>query len=123
MGLTRQLGGDQKIIYGQRERTVLGTKEVGIPPDTPQVVLLVRDEQSGQIDYWQSGLRIELKPGNDYVAFISERVGLTRRFANSTYADVGVDAADIAKLHGELLADSRVLSVQFLPVSVAPQAQ
>lgn len=123
LGLMRQLSGDQKIIYGQRERTVLGTKEVGTPPDIPQTVLLVRDEQSGQIDYWQSGLRIELKPGNDYGAFIAERAGLTRRFANSTYADVGVDAADIAKLHAELLADSRILSVQFLPVSVAPQAQ
>lgn len=123
LGLMRQLSGDQKITYGQRDRTVLGTKEVGTPPDTPQTVLLVRDEESGQIDYWQSGLRIELKPGNDYAAFIAERAGLTRRFANSTHADVGVDAADIAKVHAELLADSRVLRVQFLPVSVPPKAQ
>lgn len=123
LGLTRQLSGDQTITYGQRDRTVLGTKEVGTPPDAPQTVLLVRDEQSGQIDYWQPALRIELKPGNDYAAFIAERAGLTRRFANSTHADVGVDAADMAKLHAELLADSRVLRVEFLPVKVTPKAR
>lgn len=123
LGLTRQLSSDQKITYGQRDRTVLGTKEVGTPPDAPQTVLLVRDEESGQIDYWQSALRIELKPGNDYAAFIAERAGLTRRFANSTHADVGVDAADMARLHAELLADSRVLRVEFLPVKVSPKAR
>ena len=123
LGLTKQLSGDQKITYGQRDRTVLGTKEVGTPPDALQTVLLVRDEESGQIDYWQPALRIELKPGNDYAAFIAERAGLTRRFANSTHADVGVDAADMAKLHAELLADSRVLRVEFLPVKVTPKAR
>lgn len=123
LGLTRQLGGEQKVTYGGRDRTVLGTKEVVNPPAPPQTVLLVRDEESGQIDYWQPGLRVELKPGNDYAAFIAERVGLTRRFANSQYADVGVDAADLARIHTELTADPRVVRVEFLPVRVPPKAR
>ena len=123
LGLTRQLGGEQKVTYGGRDRTVLGTKEVADPPAPPQTVLPVRDEESGQIDYWQPGLRVELKPGNDYAAFIAERTGLTRRFANSQYADVGVDAADIARIHAELAADPRVVRVEFLPVRVPPKAR
>lgn len=123
LGLTRQLGGEQKVTYGGRDRTVLGTKEVVNPPAPPQTVLLVRDEESGQIDYWQPGLRVELKPGNDYTAFIAERTGLTRRFANSQYADVGVDAADMARIHAELAADPRVVRVEFLPVRVPPKAR
>lgn len=123
LGLTRQLGGEQKVSYGGRDRTVLGTKEVVDPSGPPQTVLLVRDEESGQIDYWQPGLRVELKPGNDYAAFIAERTGLTRRFANSQYADVGVDAADIARIHAELAADPRVVRVEFLPVRVPPKAR
>lgn len=123
LGLTRQLSGEQKVTYGGRDRTVLGTKEVVNPPAPPQTVLMVRDEESGQIDYWQPGLRVELKPGNDYAAFIAERTGLTRRFANSQYADVGVDAADMAKLHAELTADPRVVRVEFLPVRVPPKAR
>ena len=123
LGLTRQLSGEQKVTYGGRDRTVLGTKEVVNPPAPPQTVLLVRDEESGQIDYWQPGLRVELKPGNDYAAFIAERTGLTRRFANSQYADVGVDAADMAKIHAELTADPRVVRVEFLPVRVPPKAR
>lgn len=123
LGLTRPLSGDQKVIYGGRDRTVLGTKQTGTPPATPQTVLLVRDEESGQIDYWQPGLRVELKPGNDYTAFIAEHAGLTRRFANSQYADVGVDAADIAKVHADLTADPRVARVEFLPVRVPPKAK
>ena len=123
LGLTRQLSGEQKVTYGGRDRTVLGTKEVVNPPAPAQTVLLVRDEESGQIDYWQPGLRVELKPGNDYTAFIAERTGLTRRFANSQYADVGVDAADMAKIHAELSADPRVVRVDFLPVRVPPKAR
>lgn len=123
LGLTRPLSGEQKVTYGGRDRTVLGTKEVVNPPAPPQTVLLVRDEESGQIDYWQPGLRVELKPGNDYAAFIAERAGLTRRFANSQYADVGVDAAEIAKIHAELAADPRVVRVEFLPVRVPPKAR
>lgn len=123
LGLTRLLSGEQKVTYGGRDRTVLGTKEVVNPPAPAQTVLLVRDEESGQIDYWQPGLRVELKPGNDYTAFIAERTGLTRRFANSQYADVGVDAADMAKIHAELSADPRVVRVDFLPVRVPPKAR
>lgn len=123
LGLTRQLGGEQTVTYGGRDRTVLGTKEVVNAAEAPQTVLLVRDEESGQVDYWQPGLRIELKPGNDYSAFMAERAGLTRRFANSQYADVGVDAADIAKVHAELKADPRVTRVEFLPIQVPPKAR
>lgn len=123
LGLTRQLSGEQTVTYGGRDRTVLGTKQVGNAPETPQTVLLVRDEESGQIDYWQPGLRIELKPGNDYTAFMAERAGLTRRFANSQYADVGVDAADIARVYAELKADPRVTRVEFLPLRVPPKVR
>lgn len=120
--LTRQLEGEQKVTYGGRERTVLGTKEVGAAP-AAQTVLLVRDEKSGQIDYWQPGLRIELKPGFDYSAFIAEYGVLNRRFVNSMHADVGVDAAEIARVHAQLTADSRVASVQFLSLNAPVKAR
>ena len=120
--LTRQLEGEQKVTYGGRERTVLGTKEVGAAA-TAQTVLLIRDEKSGQIDYWQPGLRIELKPGFDYSAFIAEYGVLNRRFVNSMHADVGVDAAEIARAHAQLTADPRVASVQFLSLNAPVKAR
>ena len=113
LGLNRTLNGDQKVNYGGRDRAVLGTKEVANSSGL-QTVLVVRDEESGQIDYWQSGLRIELKPGRDHEAFVRENVLLKRRFVSASYADVLVDAAAIAGVHTVLSTDPRVQSVRFI---------
>ena len=117
LGLSRELTGSHPVSYDKRDRTVLGTQEVTNAGGT-QTVLLVRDNTSGQIDYWQPALRIELRPGNDYEAFIRERPALTRRFVNIEHAQVGVDAANIAKEYAHLQTDPRVASVGFLAIVV-----
>lgn len=116
LGLTRQLGTGNTLMYDNRERSVLGTKETTNQNGT-QTVLVTRDNRTGQIDYWQPALRIVLQPGNDYEAFIKERSALTRRFVNSEHAQVSVDAAVFAREFGLLSSDPRVASVDFMPVS------
>lgn len=116
LGLTRQLGTGNTLMYDNRERSVLGTKETTNQNGT-QTVLVTRDNRTGQIDYWQPALRIVLQPGNDYEAFIKERGALTRRFVNSEHAQVSVDAAVFAREFGLLSSDPRVARVDFMPVS------
>lgn len=122
LGLDRELTGTHKVSYDGRERSVLGTKQITNQNGT-QAVLLVRDDRSGQIDYWQSGLRFELRPGTDYEAFIQGRSALTRRFVNIEHAQVTVDAADIAREHAALQADPRVASVSLLPLVMPVRAR
>jgi hypothetical protein len=122
LALSRELTGEHAVSYDGRSRKVLGSKETSNPQST-QTVLLVRDDVSGQIDYWQSALQFVLKPGNDYEAFIRERPALQRRFVNVQQAHVTVDAANIAQEHTALSADPRVASVNFMPVAVRPTAK
>jgi hypothetical protein len=109
LGLTRLLAGDQAVSYDGRARTLLGTKEGSAQP-----VLLVRDDTSGQIDYFQSGLTFRLKPGSDFEAFIRERKAMQRYFSNTDYATVMVDAGSIASEYKALQSDPRVTLVTFL---------
>ena len=122
LGLDRELTGTHKVSYDGRERSVLGTKQITNQNGT-QAVLLVRDDSSGQIDYWQSGLRFELRPGTDYEAFIRGRSALTRRFVNIEHAQVAVDAASIASEYAALQADPRVVSVSLLPLVMPVRAR
>lgn len=122
LGLTRELAGVQVVNYDNRSRTVLGTKETTNAQST-QTVLVIRDDTSGQIDYWQSALQFVLKPGNSYEAYIKERPAMQRRFVNIEQAQVAVDAANIAKEHAALKTDARVASVNFMPVEVRPTAK
>lgn len=114
LGLTRTLTGDQAVSYDGRPRTVLGTKESQASGSVGQPVLLVRDENSGQIDYFQSGLQFRLKPGNDFAAFIAERTALRSQFSNADYANVMVEPDQIASEFKALQNDPRVSFVTFL---------
>ncbi len=114
LGLTRALTGDQAVSYDGRPRTVLGTKESQAKDTMGQPVLLVRDENSGQIDYFQSGLQFRLKPGNDFSAFIAERTAMRSQFSNADYANVMVDAGNITSEFKALKNDPRVSFVSFL---------
>ena len=109
LGLTRLLVGDQTVSYDGRTRTVLGTKDGATQP-----ILVVRDESSGQIDYFQSGLQFRLKPGTDFEAFIRERKAMQRYFSNTDYATVMVDAGSISSEYNALQNDPRVTLVTFL---------
>lgn len=122
LGLDRELAGTHKVSYDGRERSVLGTKLITNQNGT-QSVLLVRDDRSGQIDYWQSGLRFELRPGTDYEAFIRGRSALARRFVNIEHAQVAVDAANIASEYATLQADPRVASVSLLALVMPVRAR
>lgn len=109
LGITRVLAGDQAVSYDGRARTVLGTKNGSAQP-----VLLVRDEVSGQIDYFQSGLTFRLQSGLDFETFIRERKAMQRHFSNTDYATVLVDAGSIASEYNSLQNDPRVTLVTFL---------
>jgi hypothetical protein len=113
--LTRSLSGDQTIQIDGRTQRLLGTREI-TDAHGPQTLLLVRDERSGAIGYWQSGLRFALKPGVDREAFLREHLALRRQFLNTDYADVAADAADLAAAYRTLSADTRVAGVQLLPL-------
>ncbi len=119
--LTRVLQGDQAVRYDGRARTVLGTRPAGTKEAPEQTVLLVRDEESGQVDYFQSGLQFKLKPGSDLEVFIKERSNMVKLFANEDYATATVDAARIAAEFTALQNDPRVAYVGFLKIK-APAA-
>lgn len=111
--LTRSLSGHQNIQFEGREQRLLGTRDVS-SHGTRQTILLVRDELSGSIGYWQSGLRLALEPGVDQDAFLREHNTLIRQFVNSDYIDVAADAASLAVAYRSLSGDSRVADVQLL---------
>ncbi|EHR72053.1 hypothetical protein BurJ1DRAFT_3244 [Burkholderiales bacterium JOSHI_001] len=114
--LTRTLPsqqGEQTIHLEGRTERLIGTRTVA-DERGPQVILITRDEDSGALSYWQSGLRFALKPGQDHEAFLRDRPKFTRRFVNADFADVALDAADVADAYRSLAADPRVAKVRLL---------
>lgn len=120
--LTRALEQVQSVQMAGREWSVLGTNDV-VTDDGKQVVLVLRDEISGQLDYRQSALRVVLREGVDYEAFISALPNATRLFVNSLYGEIGVDAAHIGAQYAALASDPRVLRVVFIPLKMPDTAR
>lgn len=118
--LTRTIVPPQIVEIGQRTWAVLGTRETP-QGNAMQTVLVLRDQNSGQLDYRQSALRFELQPGTDYEAFIRERRNTQRLFVNVLYGEVAVDAAYIADEYTALSNDKRVVRVQFKPLVARPK--
>lgn len=120
LGLTRVLTGEQEVLLGGKPHKVLGTKPSKSEEILGQPVLLVRDEKSGQIEYFQSGLQFRLAAGASYSAFLQEHPQMQVIFYNTDFAKVKVDAALIAESFRRLSADPRVTFVGFLlPQAVA----
>ena len=115
--LTRALEQVQSVQMAGREWSVLGTRDV-VNDLGKQVVLVLRDEISGQLDYRQSALRVVLREGVDYESFISARPNAKRLFVNPLYGEIGVDAAYIGAQYAALASDPRVLSVNFIALAV-----
>ena len=105
--------GEQDIRVEGRQERIIGTRAVA-DEHGAQTILITRDEGSGALSYWQSGLRFALKPGQDHEAFVREHPKFKRRFVNTDYADVALDAADLAEAYRALAADPRVASVRLL---------
>ena len=120
--LTRALEQVQSVQMAGRDWSVLGTKDV-VNDLGKQVVLVLRDEISGQLEYRQSALRVVLREGVDYEAFISALPNATRLFVNPLYGDIGVDAAYIGAQYAALTSDPRVLRVNFIPLAVPVRAR
>ena len=120
--LTRALEQVQRVQMAGREWSVLGTKDVVNSLGT-QVVLVLRDEISGQLEYRQSALRVVLREGVDYEAFISALPNAKRLFVNPLYGEIGVDAAYIGAQYVALAGDPRVLRVHFIPIAVPARAR
>ena len=85
-------------------------------PGSQSIVAKHRDEASGQLHYRQSALRLVLKEGEDYEAFIRERTQARRVFVNPLYGDIAVDAALISAEYTALANDARVSQVMFIPL-------
>jgi hypothetical protein len=115
--LTRALEQVQSVHMAGREWSVLGTNDV-VNGLGKQVVLVLRDEISGQLEYRQSALRVVLREGVDYEAFISALPNAKRLFVNPLYGDIGVDAAYIGAQYAALTSDPRVLRVNFIPLAM-----
>ncbi|MBP6645283.1 MAG: hypothetical protein KA207_05460 [Burkholderiaceae bacterium] len=103
------------VVVGDREWRVLGARE-SVDSGKTQTVLVLRDEASGQLHYRQSALRLVLKEGEDYEAFIRERTQARRVFVNPLYGDIAVDAALISAEYTALANDARVSQVMFIPL-------
>ncbi len=115
--LTRPLEQVQSVQMAGREWSVLGTKDV-VNELGKQSVLVLRDEISGQLEYRQSALRVVLREGVDYEAFISALPNAKRLFVNQLYGEIGVDAAYIGAQYASLASDPRVLRVNFIALAV-----
>lgn len=114
LGLTRVLSGEQDVLLGGRPYKVLGTKPSMAEETLGQPVLLVRDQKSGQVEFFQSGLQFRLAAGQNYTSFLREYPQLQVVFFNADFAKVKVDAASIAENFRKLSADPRVTFVGFL---------
>lgn len=117
--LTRRLQGAHPLRIDGAEMEILGTQ---LPREgrEEQPYLAVRNVLTGEVAYWQSGLRIALRPGIDPETFIAQQTELRRLFVNSQFAEVAVDAAAMSAVHARLLADPRVRGVRLLPISKRP---
>lgn len=115
--LTRPLEQVQSVQMAGRDWSVLGTKDV-VNELGKQVVLVLRDELSGQLEYRQSALRVVLREGEDYESFISARPNAKRLFVNPLYGEMGVDAAHIGAEYAALASDPRVLRVNFIALAM-----
>lgn len=117
--LSRRLADAPAVAIGERNWTVLGTRDLG-SGNAKQTILVLRDEASGQLDYRQSALRFVLNEGQDYESFIRSRSNATRLFANPLYGDIAVDASNIAAEYAALASDPRIAKVMFIPLEVRP---
>lgn len=115
--LTRPLQRMQSVPMAGRDWSVLGTRDV-VNDLGKQVVLVLRDEISGQLEFRQSALRVVLRQGVDYEAFISARPNARRLFVNTLYGEIAVDAASIGDEYKALVSDPRVQSVNFIALAV-----
>lgn len=115
--LTRPLQRVQSVPMAGRNWSVLGTKDV-VNDLGKQVVLVLRDEISGQLEYRQSALRVVLRQGVDYETFISARSNARRLFVNTLYGEIAVDAASIGDEYKALVSDPQVQTVSFIPLAV-----
>ncbi len=120
--LTRALEQVQSVQMAGRDWSVLRTKDV-VNDLGKQVVLVLRDEISGQLEYRQSALRVVLRDGVDYETFISALPNAKRLFVNPLYGEIGVDAASIGAQYAALISDPRVLRVNFIPLATPVRAR
>lgn len=121
LGLTRQLAGEHLVNIDGRRQRVLGSKSTTDAAGRAETMLVIRDELSGQLSYRRSGLQFTLAPGTDYEAFIAAHRSMQRVFVNPLYAQVMIDAAEIAAQFNALSQDPRVVKLRFMtrdPVAV-----
>lgn len=113
--LSLRLQSPSPVQIGERAWAILGTQTLN-QGDVFTAVLVLRDESSGQLDYRQSALRFTLNAGGDYEATIAQIPGAKRVFANSVYAEIALEPADIGAAYARLKADARVATVGFSPL-------
>lgn len=117
--LTRRLQGAHPLRIDGVDLEILGTQ---LPSEgrADEPYLVVRNPRTGEVKYWQSGLRFAVRQGVDPEYFIRQNIEMRRLFVNPQYAEVAVDAAQLSAVYARMSADPRVAGVRLLPIPQLP---
>lgn len=117
--LTRRLQGAHTLQIDGADLEIIGTQ---LPREGRhhEPYLAVRNLRTGEVAYWQSGLRFSLQGGVDPETFIAQQTDMRRLFVGGGIAEVAVDAALVSGVYARLSADPRVAGVRLLPIPVQP---
>ena len=115
LGLSRRLEGEHRLRFDERERQVLGSKDV-VEGNEVSTIVYTRDVLSGQIDAWQAGLRFGLQPGASAEAIFNDHPALRRALVSVDRAEAVVEVDQLAAQYRALQADPRVAGVRLMPL-------
>ena len=115
LGLGRRLEGEHRLRFDERDKQVLGSKDV-IEGGGVSTIVYTRDLLSGQIDAWQAALRFGLQPGTSADAVFSSHPALRRALVSGDRAEARVDVDQLATQYRALQADPRVAGVRLMPL-------
>jgi hypothetical protein len=115
LGLARRLEGGHRLRLDEREKQVLGSKDV-VEGGSVSTIVYTRDLLSGQIDAWQAALRFGLQPGASADAVFNDHPALRRALVSVDRAEAYVPVDQLAAQYQALLADPRVTGVRLMPL-------
>ena len=115
LGLARRLEGEHRLRFDERDKQVLGSKDV-VEGGGVNTIVYTRDLLSGQVDAWQAALRFGLQPGASADAVFSDHPVLRRALVSGDRAEASVPVDQLAAQYRALLADPRVAGVRLMPL-------
>lgn len=112
-------GRSYRIAGTRLPKTAMMTQAGAKPANTsgPLPVLVIQDQDSGELRFYRSGLLFSLQNPNNYANFIAQHPAMQLRFVNQNEAEVLVQAEDLGLLYNKLRRDPQIRFVRFLPLS------